>query len=140
MGPRGDVIAEADWCIGELIKTLEKEQLLENTLIIFTSDNGPVVNDGYEDQSVERLGNHKPGGPLRSGKYSLYDAGTRVPFIVYWKGIIEPKVSDALVCQIDLLASLANLTGSPAPSSHHQAHLDAFLGSRHTARTSLNRE
>src|SRR3546814_17833272 len=71
MGPRGDVIAEADWCIGELIKTLEKEQLLENTLIIFTSDNGPVVNDGYEDQSVERLGNQKPGGPLRGGKYSL---------------------------------------------------------------------
>ncbi|HEY9562036.1 MAG TPA: arylsulfatase [Anseongella sp.] len=137
MGPRGDVIAEADWCIGELIKTLEKEQLLENTLIIFTSDNGPVVNDGYEDQSVERLGNHKPGGPLRGGKYSLYDAGTRVPFIVYWKGIIEPKVSDALVCQMDLLASLAKLTGSPAPSSDSQDHLEAFLGSSNQARTSL---
>src|SRR3546814_20827100 len=96
MGPRGDVIAEAYWCIGELIKTLEKEQLLENTLIIFTSDNGPVVNDGYEDQSVERLGNHQPGGPLRGGKNSPHDAGTRVPFLFYWKGIIEQKVSAAL--------------------------------------------
>src|SRR3546814_14576719 len=130
MGPRGDVIAEADWCIGELIKTLEKEQLLENTLIIFTSDNGPVVNDGYEDQSVERHGNQKPGGPLRGGKYSLYDAGPRVPFIVYRKGIIEPKVSDALVCQLDLLASLAKLTGTPAQTSESQTHLETFMVSK----------
>src|SRR5690606_27887013 len=93
LGPRGDVIVEADWCIGELIKTLKKQEILDNTLIIFTSDNGPVVNDGYLDQAVELLGDHKPAGPLRGGKYSLYEAGTRVPFVTYWKGTIEPRVS-----------------------------------------------
>ena len=56
MGPRGDVIVEADWCIGELVKTLEKQGLLENTLIILSSDNGPVLNDGYYDDAVEKLG------------------------------------------------------------------------------------
>ena len=77
MGPRGDVIVEADWCVGELMKTLEKESLLENTLVIFSSDNGPVVNDGYFDDAEEKLGDHRPSGLLRGGKYSLYEAGTR---------------------------------------------------------------
>jgi arylsulfatase A-like enzyme len=112
MGPRGDVIAEADWCIGEFVKTLEQEGLLENTLIILSSDNGPVVNDGYDDDAVEKLGDHKPWGPLRGGKYSLFEAGTRVPFITCWKGRITPEVSDALVCQVDLLSSIARLVGS----------------------------
>ena len=112
MGPRGDAILEADWCIGELIKTLHNEGLLENTLIVFTSDNGPVLNDGYFDDAVEKLGKHKPNGPLRGGKYSLFEAGTRVPFVTYWKGKIEPKVSHALVCQMDLLASFAKLVGT----------------------------
>jgi arylsulfatase A-like enzyme len=112
MGPRGDVLVEADWCVGELVKTLEEEGLLENTLIIFSSDNGPVLNDGYYDDAVEKLGNHKPWGPLRGGKYSLFEAGTRVPFITYWKGKIEPAVSDAMVSQLDLFSSLANWTGS----------------------------
>ena len=90
MGPRGDVILEADWCIGELHKTLENEGILDNTLIIFSSDNGPVLNDGYYDDAVEKLGNHKPSGGLRGGKYSLFEAGTKVPFISYWKGKINP--------------------------------------------------
>ncbi|MEM1124508.1 MAG: sulfatase-like hydrolase/transferase, partial [Bacteroidota bacterium] len=78
MGPRGDVIVEADWCIGEFLKTLEKEGILDNTLIVLTSDNGPVLNDGYNDEAVEKLGNHQPSGGLRGGKYSLFEAGTRV--------------------------------------------------------------
>jgi len=137
LGPRGDVIVEADWCVGELIELLDKEKILENTLIVFTSDNGPVVNDGYEDGAVEKLGNHKPWGPLRGGKYSLYEAGTRIPFIVYWKGTIRPKVSDALVCQIDLLASLAKLTGSTASTGDSEDHLDALLGNSDAGRTTL---
>ena len=74
MGPRGDAIIEADWCVGEVIKELEKTVILENTLIIFTSDNGPVLNDGYKDGAPELVGNHDPKGGLRGGKYSLYDA------------------------------------------------------------------
>lgn len=106
MGPRGDAIIEADWCVGQLIEKLEKEGLLENTLIVFSSDNGPVLNDGYKDQSPELVGDHKPAGGLRGGKYSLFEAGTRVPFFVYWKGHIKPVKSDALISHMDMLASL----------------------------------
>jgi len=137
MGPRGDVILEADWCIGELIKTLNEEGILENTLIIFSSDNGPVLNDGYYDDAVEKSGNHKPAGPLRGGKYSLYEVGTRVPFFTYWKGKIQPQVSDAMVCQIDLLESLAKLTGADVKPTDSQNLLDAFMGTSETGRESL---
>ena len=63
MGVRGDAIAQMDWVTGEVIKELERLELDKNTLIIFTSDNGPVLNDGYEDEAVELLGNHKPARP-----------------------------------------------------------------------------
>lgn len=128
MGPRGDAILEADWCVGELIKTLETEGLLENTLIIFSSDNGPVINDGYYDDAVEKLGDHKPAGPLRGGKYSLFEAGTRVPFMAYWKGKIQPTVSDAMVSHMDLLSSLAKLIGSETRTADSQELLDVLLG------------
>ena len=128
MGPRGDVLLEADWVIGEFINTLEEEGLMENTLIIFSSDNGPVLNDGYYDDAVEKLGDHTPAGPLRGGKYSLYEAGTRVPFITYWKGKIQPGVSDALVTQIDLLSSISALVGSDQSTPDSQNLLDTFMG------------
>lgn len=117
MGPRGDAIVQLDWSVGQIIKTLESKKLLENTLIVFTSDNGPVNDDGYKDLAVEKLGDHKPPGPLRGGKYSAFEGGTRVPFIVSWKGYITArKVSHSLVCQIDLYASLAALTEQSIPS------------------------
>lgn len=128
MGPRGDAILEADWVIGELLKTLEEMGILENTLIVFSSDNGPVLNDGYFDDAVEKLGNHTPSGPLRGGKYSLFEAGTKVPFVTYWKGKIQPGVSDALVTQIDLLSSIAALVGSSEKGPDSENLLDAFLG------------
>ncbi len=129
MGPRGDAIAEADWCVGELLATLEREGLLENTLIIFTSDNGPVLDDGYKDGAAELVGAHKPGGGRRGGKYSLFDAGTHVPFFVYWKGRIDPVVSDALVCHVDLAASLGRLIGAPVPRGLDSRDLlNAMLG------------
>ncbi|MFC2115867.1 arylsulfatase [Bacteroidota bacterium] len=137
MGPRGDVIVEEDWCLGEFMKTLEEEGLLENTLIVFSSDNGPVLDDGYYDDAVEKLGDHTPWGPLRGGKYSLFEAGTRVPFITYWKGKIEPGVSDALVCQIDLLSSLADLVGSEVRVDDSESLLDVFLGMADQGREEL---
>lgn len=137
LGPRGDVIAEADWCVGEFLRSLEELGLLENTLIIFTSDNGPVVNDGYYDDAIEKLGDHKPWGPLRGGKYSLYEAGTRVPFITYWKGTIQPAVSEALVSQLDLLASLAELAGAQYERQDSQNMLDVFLGKSNRGRDNL---
>src|SRR5690606_18982449 len=119
------------------IHTLEEEGLLENTLIIFTSDNGPVLNDGYYDDAVEKIGNHRPTGPLRGGKYSLYEAGFRVPFIVYWKGQVQPQVSDAVVCQVDLLASLAKMTGQQVEGTDSEDFLDAFLGKTNQGRETL---
>ncbi|WP_291959903.1 sulfatase family protein [Maribacter sp.] len=137
MGPRGDVIVEADWVIGEFLKELETQGILENTLIVFTSDNGPVLNDGYYDNAVEKLGEHTPAGGLRGGKYSLFEAGTRVPFSVYWKGKITPKTSDALVCQIDLYASLAELAGAESKLPDSQNLLGTFLGKSEKGRDQL---
>ncbi|WP_461533190.1 sulfatase family protein [Sinomicrobium sp.] len=137
LGPRGDVILEADWVVGEFMKTLEEEGVLENTLVIFSSDNGPVLNDGYDDGAVELKKGHDPNGGLRGGKYSLFDAGMRVPFITYWKGKIDPRVSDALVCQIDLLASLAKLAGTQENSTDSEEMLDVLLGKGEQGRESL---
>lgn len=138
MGPRGDAIMEADWCVGEVLALLEQLGLLENTIVIFTSDNGPVLNDGYKDDAVEKLGEHKPAGGLRGGKYSLFDAGTHVPFFVYWKGKIRPTVSDALVCQMDLMASLANLLKLPVKEKlDSEDLLSAFMGKNQQGRTEL---
>ncbi|NJB85413.1 arylsulfatase A-like enzyme [Lewinella marina] len=141
LGPRGDVIVEADWAVGEFIKTLREADLLENTLIVLSSDNGPVLNDGYFDDAVEKLGDHKPAGPLRGGKYSLYEAGTRVPFIAYWKGRIDPTVSDALISQLDLLPSLAELVGgnlsTASGAMDGQVLLPVLLGESQEGRRDL---
>jgi arylsulfatase A-like enzyme len=137
MGPRGDAILEFDWSVGEIIKAVNRLKLAQNTLIIVTSDNGPVVDDGYKDQAVELLGSHKPAGPLRGGKYSAFDGGTRVIFIASWKGKIRKGVSDVLFSQVDLMASFAELTGRPfpaggGPDSH--SHLDVLLGKSQSGR------
>ncbi len=113
MGPRGDAIAQLDWSVGEMLATLDRLKLASNTLVLFTSDNGPVLDDGYRDEAVEKLGDHTPAGPFRGGKYSNFEGGTRVPFIVRWPARVKPGVSDALVSQVDLLASFAALVGSP---------------------------
>jgi arylsulfatase A-like enzyme len=109
LGTRGDVILQADWCVGEVLNALDRLKLAETTLVIFSSDNGPVVDDGYQDGAVKNLGDHKPAGPLRGGKYSNYEGGTRVPFVLRWPGRVKAGVSDALVCQVDFLASFAAL-------------------------------
>ncbi len=131
MGPRGDVILEFDWSVGEILNTIDRLKLDKKTFIIITSDNGPVVDDGYKDMAVELLGNHKPAGPLRGGKYSLFDGGTRVMFIAKWTGKIKPGISNALFSQVDLLRSFAvltgqNLAGNEAPDSFNQ--LNTLLG------------
>ncbi len=140
LGPRGDVILQLDWCVGELLAILERNNLAQKTLVIFTSDNGPVVDDGYRDDAKQKLGDHKPAGPFRGGKYSILEGGTRVPFIVRWPGRVRPGASAALICQVDFLATFAALTEqsfdrTTAPDS--QNILPALLGESSRARTML---
>lgn len=110
MGPRGDAIVQTDWMTGKIIEELKALDIYDNTLIIFTSDNGPVLDDGYDDKAVERVGDHDPSGGFRGGKYSAYEAGTRVPMIVtYPQGLQSAGESTALISHIDFYRSLAGL-------------------------------
>jgi len=113
LGPRGDVIAEMDWCIGQLLDALEQGGMREHTLILFSSDNGPVLDDGYEDRARELNGTHRMAGPLRGGKYSKFDGGTRIPFIISCPGLVKRGVSHALLSQVDLFASFAQMLAMP---------------------------
>jgi arylsulfatase A-like enzyme len=117
MGARGNAIAEFDWEVGEILAALDRNGLTQNTLVLLTSDNGPVLDDGYADQANELRGKHQPAGPLRAGKYSLYEGGTRVPWIVRYPARVKPGVSGALISQIDLPATFAALAGAPAPAT-----------------------
>lgn len=137
LGPRGDAILEADWCVGEFLKTLDGLGLSENTIVIFTSDNGPVLDDGYKDQAIEKLGNHKPAGTLRGGKYSSYDGGTHVAFMVRWPGHIKQGESEALVCQMDLYASFAAMLGLENKTLDGENVIGALLGKSKKGRDRL---
>jgi arylsulfatase A len=112
LGFRADSIIQLDWCVGELMKAVDAAGIAEDTIFVFCSDNGPVMDDGYADEALEKLGDHRAGGHLTGGKYSVYEGGTRTPFITRWKGTIEPGVSEEVVCTIDLYTSFARLTGA----------------------------
>ena len=131
MGYRGDSILQLDWCVGELMEMLDDMSLADNTLVVFCSDNGPVMDDGYEDGALEKVGSHRAGGKCSGGKYSIYEGGTRTPFITRWKGIIQPAVSDKIVCTIDLPTSCATLVDASIPTkafTDSMNVLDALLG------------
>lgn len=99
------------------------------------------MDDGYRDEAVEKLGAHKPAGPLRGGKYSNFDGGTRVPMMARWPGHISADAqSDALISQVDLLATFAALSGASPPSGAGPDSLNvlpALTGKSRTARKSL---
>jgi arylsulfatase A-like enzyme len=130
-GARGDVIMELDWVVGEVLAHLKSLGLAENTIVVFSSDNGPILLDGYDDRADELAGTHRPAGPLRGGKYSLFDGGTRVPTIVWAPGLALPGESSALLSQLDFLASFCQLAGVPlsgAEASDSLQMADAILG------------
>ncbi|WP_114937648.1 sulfatase family protein [Mucilaginibacter endophyticus] len=139
-GLRGDAILQLDWAVGEIMKQLKYLGLEKNTLIVFSSDNGPVLDDGYQDEAEEKFKGNPPAGPLRGGKYSVLEGGTRVPFLVSWPGKIKPQVSSAMVSQIDLIASFSKLIGQPIPAgeaSDSENVLDALLGQNKNGRSVL---
>jgi arylsulfatase A-like enzyme len=130
-GKRGDALLQLDDSVGQLMKTLDSLRLTSNTLVILTSDNGPVVDDGYIDDSKENLGLHQPAGILRGGKYSSFEAGTRVPFIVKWPKQVQAGKSNALISQIDFLATMNQLLGTEYnenSAKDSKANLNAWLG------------
>jgi arylsulfatase A-like enzyme len=140
LGARGDVIVEMDWCVGQVLEALDRLGLRENTIVIFSSDNGPVLDDGYVDQAQELVGNHKAAGPLRGGKYSLFDGGARVPLIVRWPGRVQPGESAAMVSHLDFYASFAALTGQALDSDEAPDSLDlseVFFGTSPLGRQEL---
>jgi len=134
LGPRGDVIAELDWCVGEILEHLKAEGLDDNTVVVFSSDNGPILDDGYEDAASAKCGEHQPAGPLRGGKYSMFDGGTRVPMIVRAPGRAEPGDNPALFSHTDFLASFAAMAGAVVPEDEMADSLDmsAVLEGRDT--------
>ncbi|MEO5820362.1 MAG: sulfatase-like hydrolase/transferase [Vicinamibacteraceae bacterium] len=140
MGPRGDAIAQLDWSVGEILSTLDRLALANDTLVLLTSDNGPVIDDGYQDEAVEKLGDHAPAAPFRGGKYSNFEGGTRVPFVLRWPARVKPAVSGALVSQVDLIASFAALIGSPLTdrgARDSENLLPTLLGTSKTGRSVL---
>jgi arylsulfatase A len=107
-GPYGDFVHELDWIVGEILRTLDDTGLARNTLVIFTSDNGGMVNLG--GQEAIRRG-HRMNGNLLGFKFDAWEGGHRVPFIVRWPAQLEPgSTSDQLICNVDLLATMAALT------------------------------
>lgn len=110
-GLRGDVIEQIDWEVGEIMKALDRLKLADNTLVIFSSDNGPILFDGYFDRSEEDLNGHQPTGGLRGWKYLTYEGGCRVPLIARWPKQIKPRVSEQLFSLVDVYATLASIVG-----------------------------
>lgn len=137
-GIRCDSTVQFDWCVGQILEAISRNDIAENTMVIFTSDNGAVIDDGYEDGAFEDLNGHMASGPLRGGKYSIYEGGTRIPFIVHWPNRVKPGVSDAIVSQVDLLASFAALTGTSIPAEagpDSLNHIQTILGESKESRS-----
>ncbi|MGJ8679829.1 sulfatase family protein [Paraglaciecola sp.] len=143
MGLRGDAIVQMDWITGQVVEQLKKQGVLDNTIIIFTSDNGAVLSDGYEDRGRELVGEHKENGIFRGGKYSAFEAGTRVPTILHFPNKVKPGVSDALMSQIDVYASLAHYLDiklAPDEAIDSEVHTSAWLNANDKGRTELAEE
>jgi arylsulfatase A-like enzyme len=142
-GVRCDVIDQLDWSVGRIMDTLKKLHLEDDTLVLFTSDNGPVVNDGYDDGSDRALDGHKPAGPFRGGKYTIFEGGTRLPLVVSWPGHVKTGASNALIGQVDLLASFAALVHQTVPAGQAEDSMNvlpALLGKSPAGRQTLVEE
>jgi len=124
LGVRGDVIQQMDWAAGEILQALDRLGLAKDTLVIFTSDNGPVLFDGYFDGAREHVGDHRPAGGLRGWKYLVYEGGCRVPLIARWPGRLAPRVSDQMFGLVDLPATLAHLAGTAVSAQQSPDSMD----------------
>ena len=137
LGYRGDAMVQLDWSTGAIMKMLDKHGIADETLVIFSSDNGPAYDDGYDDgttvhtstKEVDR--GHDASGPYRGGKYQIYEGGTRVPFIVHWPKRIKPGKSEAMVTHTDFIRSFADMLNVEVPADaapDSQNAIKALLG------------
>lgn len=135
-GLRGDMIALFDWLVGQIDETLRLLDLVDETLLIVTSDNGAQLTDYYGN-----TWDHKTNGDLRGQKADIWDGGHREPFIVRWPGVVAAgSSSEQLVCLGDLLATSAAITGGALPLDAGQdscSILPALRGEEQTVRESL---
>jgi arylsulfatase A-like enzyme len=134
-GLRGDAIQQFDGSVAAVLDALDRLKLADNTLVIVTSDNGGVFEDGYADGSAAAANGHRCNGALRGFKGSLWEGGHREPFIARWPGKIRPgTTSDELIGLVDMLATFAavakaDLTKDAGPDSFNV--LPALLDSPH---------
>ena len=150
LGFRGDAMVQMDWTVGAIMDALDQHGLSENTIVIFSSDNGPVYDDGYMDGSTVRKSSeesdhgHDGSGIYRGGKYQPYEGGTRVPFILRWPAKVAPgTVSDALVTQLDFLSTFANMLAidiAPDNAIDSQDAYGALFGQEATGRAEIIEE
>ena len=110
-------MVQFDWSTGAIMDALDEAGIADNTIVFFSSDNGPVYDDGYADGSVTKTSSkesdhgHDGSGIYRGGKYQIYEGGTRVPFIIRWPAKIKPGRSAAMVNQLDFYHSFAKMVG-----------------------------
>lgn len=126
LGPYGDFVAQTDWSVGQVLEALDRNGVAEETLVLFTSDNGSFMfrrkagSDHTDDASIQAFAaeNHRPNGPYRGTKADIWEAGHRVPFLVRLPGVTEPgSVIESTICHTDVLATLADLVEHQLPAN-----------------------
>jgi len=130
MGPRGDAIVELDWCVGQVLDKLAALGLDKNTIVMFSSDNGPHQEGGHQVDFFDS------NGPLRGRKRDLYESGIRVPLIAWWPGRVPAGSTTAHLSGFqDMLPTFAELAGAPAPATDGLSLLPTLLGNPRAQRT-----
>lgn len=115
-GIYGDMIEEFDFFIDRLVHALKKSGLYENTILVITSDNGPMIKEGYNDGALENLNGHDPYRRLRGEKYSLHEGGSKVPFVFTWPAHVKSAfVQEQPFSYLDMLATLGKMAGINLP-------------------------
>ena len=122
----GDFIHELDWSVGELLAALDRHKIAENTLVVFASDNGGVVNPNNEEAQIAIKAGLAVNGPLRGGKHDVWEGGFRTPFLARWPGKVPAgTTSEQVVCHADMLATLAGILKVPLPEGAGEDSFDA---------------
>ena len=134
-GPYGDFVHELDWIVGGVLDSLEERGFADNTLVLFTSDNGGMLH--VTGQKAWKLG-HRLNGDLLGFKFGVWEGGHRVPMIARWPGKIPAGTTcDALISHIDLLATLASLVDQPLPKEHELDSVNQLANFTHRTTTAL---